>query len=356
MIHPMKGLVKSLARPIWIRLLKRLEFHFRFLEARLADTEDQLKALEKKLKALDDLQQAHHEFSMRLEEKVLRSSERMDPVEKTLSAMKRSKKYEWIKDNQLESVEQQIPSTHKSKQFLHSIVLTNFSGTNEPIFLLPPLIEQNISSLKIHHHDFQHVLYGNDEMAAFIEQHFDQDVVSAYHSLVPMAYKADLGRYCLMFERGGIYSDLSIHYFSRFVDPDIEKIHIFRDGFSHAPWIVSNSIIAAPRKMTVFERCIKKIVAHVRKDHYGTNPLCPTGPNLFGLELANSMPLEQIVPGETVRINRNPATHSFVYLNQAGEVLATNIKQGAGLGSLGLGFKQDYNELYWQKKIYAKKS
>lgn len=334
-------------------MLKKLEFHFRFIEARLVDTEGHLKTLENKLKALNDLQQAHHEQSVRLEVKALHSHERMELVEKTLSAMQQSEKYEWVKDNHLESIEQQCASTNKKKQFLHSILLTNFSERSEPIFLLPPMIEQNIYSLKLHHHDFQHVLYGNDEMAAFIEQHFDQDVVSAYHSLVPMAYKADLGRYCLMFERGGIYSDLSIHYFSRFVDVDIEKLHIFRDGFSHAPWIVSNSIIAAPKKMNVFERCIKKIVEHVRQGYYGTNPLCPTGPNLFGFELANSTPLEQIVSGETVRINRNPTTHSYVYLNNSGEVLATNVKRGIGLGSLGLGFKQDYNELYSQKKIYA---
>ena len=42
----------------------------------------------------------------------------------------------------------------------------------------------------------------------FISKYFNKDVLEAYDTLLPGAYKADLWRYCILYKMGGIYMDI----------------------------------------------------------------------------------------------------------------------------------------------------
>jgi hypothetical protein len=233
---------------------------------------------------------------------------------------------------------------------LHSIYLTGKNSAKIGA-VVPERIAQNIESFRRSHPESQHKLYGDHDLRRFIDEYFDGEVLKAYDALKPLAYKADLGRYCLLYEKGGIYADVSIHfYFPLEFMP--QKMYVFRDGFSHAPWILSNSLIYAPAKQAVFEACIKRIVHHVSEGFYGFNPLCPTGPNLFGREFALCTRLEDFLTGEAVRINRDPHTHSFAYLTENGQLIAVSAKRGAGLASLGGVKDEDYNEAWHSRKVY----
>jgi mannosyltransferase OCH1-like enzyme len=130
----------------------------------------------------------------------------------------------------------------------------------------------NIESFKMNHLGLNYKLYENETMREFIEKLFDNNVLNAYDKILPLAYKADLGRYCLLYELGGVYSDLSNHFFQSIIY-DQKKLHVFRDGFSAAPWITSNSIIAAPRKMELFEKIIAQIVDNTKNKYYGHTSL-----------------------------------------------------------------------------------
>ncbi len=236
------------------------------------------------------------------------------------------------------------------EKHLHSIYLSRgFSKDN----ILPHQINQNILSFKYHHCDFKHTLYDDDSLRNFIQIHFDLDVLCAYDKLIPLAYKADLGRFCLLFEYGGIYADLAIYFFQRFYfDENSHKLHIFRDGFSEVPWITSNSIIAAPSKLDIFEFIIKKIIQNCKDKYYGINPLSPTGPNLFGSILAANLDPSLIICGDANRINKNHH-HSFAYTSIEGDVVAVSIKKGTGLSSLGHNINENYNQYWSSKNIYG---
>jgi mannosyltransferase OCH1-like enzyme len=234
---------------------------------------------------------------------------------------------------------------------LHSIYLSRgkfFNNKN-----LPYQINQNILSFKSHHHDYKHVLYDDDSLRNFIELHFDSEVLDSYDKLIPLAYKADLGRYCLLFEYGGIYADLAIYFFQRFYnDKNIHKLHIFRDAFSEVPWITSNSIIAAPSKLKIFEILIHKIIQNCREEHYGVNALSPTGPNIFGSILAAHLDPKIIICGDTNRINKN-RHHSYAYTSPEGDVVAVSVKKGTGLSSLGHNIDENYNQYWSAKNVYG---
>jgi len=233
----------------------------------------------------------------------------------------------------------------------HSIYLTgNLSSQSLDV---PWRILSNINSFKNSHPNFHHELYSDENLREFILHKFDNETLAAYDNLIPLAYKADLGRYCLLYEYGGLYSDIS-SYFYNGIDDNIlnsRKILIFRDGFSQAPWIVSNSLIFALPKLALFESIIRKIIEHSQKNYYGYNALCPTGPNLFGRTIAQLMEMHEFVTGDVLKINKNPKTHSYAYILPNGEVCAVNIKTGAGLGSLGA-HQNNYNMHYQNKAIY----
>lgn len=235
--------------------------------------------------------------------------------------------------------------------YIHSIYLT---GNKNEVLMLPQRIQSNIDSFKAVHPNCDHLLFTDENLRAFIAANFKPDVLKAYDELVPLAYKADLGRYCLLHYYGGIYSDVSVQFFNGLDNNliDNRKLFIFRDSFSHAPWIVSTSLLYAQKNLPIFEYVIQSIVEHTKSGYYGYNPLCPTGPNLFGKALAQMMNLSEFMTGETIKVNKNPLTHSFAYLLPNGEVCAVNVKNGSGLASLGTKHNDNYNQHYENKTIY----
>lgn len=235
----------------------------------------------------------------------------------------------------------------------HSIYLTGHQPS-----ALPDKIAVNLASFKKCYADFEHQLYTDDSLREFIQKNHPPEVLWAYDQLIPLAYKADLGRYCLLYRLGGIYADLSITFFQRVWLDEFpgKKLFLFRDGFSHAPWIVSNSILMARPGQFIFKYLIDKIVEHVKTHFYGFNPLCPTGPNLMGRAAAQLLEMDEFATGEVVRINKNPSTWSYSYLIPSGEVLAVNVKSGNGLASLGASVSNNYNDYWSSKNIYKEES
>lgn len=231
--------------------------------------------------------------------------------------------------------------------YLHSIYLTNGQGLTADI---PKAIRRNLESFADHHEGFEPRLYTMESAASFLESAYPHEVSHAFNTLIPLAYKADLLRYCLLHKLGGIYADLSVN-FSKPLLARSDKLHLFRDSYSNAPWIVSTSVLAAPAGLPVFEQCIAKIVEHVQDRYYGPTALCPTGPNLLGREIAKVMDIGDFVCGETVRINKS-ASHAYAYLDRDGEVVATNVKRGTGLSSLGATHAEDYNAAHKSKRVY----
>lgn len=230
--------------------------------------------------------------------------------------------------------------------YLHSILLTNGTDLTTE---LPSSIRRNLESFAEHHPGFQPRLYNMESATIFLKGEYPPEVVDAFNALNPLAYKADLLRYCLLYKLGGIYADASVN-FSKPLIERLDTLLFFRDSYSSAPWIVSTSLLSAPAGLPMFERCIWKIVEHVQGRYYGHTALCPTGPNLLGREIAK-MEIGEFVCGETLRINRSPS-HSYAYLDPDGEVVATNIKRGSGLSSLGATHAEDYNVAYKSKRVY----
>lgn len=145
---------------------------------------------------------------------------------------------------------------------------------------LPTLLKSTNEILIAENPEFNHYLYDENECKEFIQQHFDQDVVDAYNSLLPCSYKSDLWRFCILYINGGIYYDIKFRCLNGFKFIALTESEMFvRD--MQEDCVLTGLIVSKPRN-EILKNCIDQIVVNVQTRFYGKNPLYPTGPGLLG--------------------------------------------------------------------------
>ena len=231
---------------------------------------------------------------------------------------------------------------------LHSIFLT---GQRQKLKFLPPQILDNISRLQNTYKNWTHTLYHDDEAFAFLQENFDTETVQSFKTLVPLAYKADLLRYCLLYQYGGLYSDLSILHLAPLISStDRCELKIFRDHLN-GPSIVSNSLIYSKQGSLILSRAISQINENVKKKAYGTNALHPTGPIMLGKIAAIHFKPNIMKCGDVQRVKNAGAT-TDLYYDDFGNMVAIKHKVGKGISMLG-GVHDSYQDHYKSRQIYG---
>lgn len=149
---------------------------------------------------------------------------------------------------------------------------------------LPPKIKENIELVRSINSDMNLELYDENQCIEFISKYYDKDVLVAFNTLIPKAYKCDLWRYCILYEKGGIYSDIKLRprdnfQYSTFLDKD----HLVRDIWESGSGIY-NGFMVCPAKYPLLLKSIEQIVKNVKTRYYSQEPhahLSITGPLLL---------------------------------------------------------------------------
>ena len=164
---------------------------------------------------------------------------------------------------------------------------------------LPPLMKETRDKFIEDNPEFQFILFDDNDRRKFIETHFEGDVLNAYDTLIPGAFKADLWRYCVLYVNGGVYIDIKF----MLLPPPKEEDNPTRDA--NTPYfrlidlfdkekyptpmlvesndqLVCNGLLVTPPKNPVYNECIQRIVENVKHKFYGNSPVDPTGPGLLG--------------------------------------------------------------------------
>lgn len=144
---------------------------------------------------------------------------------------------------------------------------------------LPPYMAACVASVKEDNPEFTHYLFDVQECEAFIHRHLGADVAHAYRSLTPIAFKADLWRYCVLYIHGGIYLDIKFRCLHGFRLLRLTDKEYFCNTLSDGG--VCNAIMVCRPGNEVLKRCIDQIVFHVRTHYYGTSVFDLTGPLLL---------------------------------------------------------------------------
>jgi len=153
---------------------------------------------------------------------------------------------------------------------------------------LPQKMTECVDRLKKANPTFEYRLFNDAECRQFIKDNYDADVLEAYDTLLPGAFKADLWRYCILYDRGGIYVDIKFQCEPGFSFEDIllkgENLYIREynhQGTGLYSHILYTGIIASKPKNPVFQKCIRQIVENCKNRYYGPEHTAPTGPYLF---------------------------------------------------------------------------
>jgi mannosyltransferase OCH1-like enzyme len=149
--------------------------------------------------------------------------------------------------------------------------------------LLPPLMAENIKRIRDLNPGVEVNIYDFDSCRLFIEQYFTHEVLFAWDNLIPLAFKADLWRYCILYVFGGIYLDIKFMPINGFTFDNI-KTEIYvkdrEDYFLNRNGIQNTFMALFPRNKYLIE-AIKQIILNCHMKYYGHCSVYPTGPGLL---------------------------------------------------------------------------
>ncbi len=230
---------------------------------------------------------------------------------------------------------------------------------------LPKALETATKSIRDCFKDYEHKILFNDELRGFISNRFSKEVLWAFDSLKPLAFKCDLGRYCLLHEYGGWYFDISIickHFFQ--AEEHIDML-VFRDELKHSrtSYAVANGIIWSKPKNQILEQAINDIVRNCKEKWYGETPLHPTGPVLFGEAIAKANRGLNLLYGDLI-CPKIPLTRKGIpflknifrgkFILPDGKKFALlKASPGGDLSRLGAKGSDNYNFLWEDRDIYS---
>ena len=151
---------------------------------------------------------------------------------------------------------------------------------------LPIEMKTTSQALSAQNPDFEYYLYDDSMCYDFISKHFNPDVLDAFNSLKPGAYKADLWRYCVLYKYGGIYLDIKFKGVNGFrLESLRDKEHYVSDPSFN--YIYTGLMVFYPESIHL-KHAIDCIVQHKQYRFYGLTPFDPTGPSLFQTLLIDS--------------------------------------------------------------------
>lgn len=208
--------------------------------------------------------------------------------------------------------------------------------------------------------DHEYRLWYLDDAAEFIEQHFSAEVVEAFDTLVPYAYKADVFKLCLLKVLGGWVVDIGVRMLKSPLAPVIveqqPEFVLFRStGTWDPPWNCSMALVYARPGHAVFDTALDCIVEHCRTRYYGSTPLMPTM-SPFGRALACHQVHENICVGNVVDVRLRSFKRGFA-LKPNGLVAArkpANVPAG-DIRSIGVAGTNAYNQLWRARKVYGER-
>jgi mannosyltransferase OCH1-like enzyme len=155
---------------------------------------------------------------------------------------------------------------------------------------VPKGMRDNILRLLEMNPEFDYYLYSDEECAAFIADNFDKDVLEAFHTLKPGAYKSDLWRYCILYKLGGVYLDIKYYSTVPLIGVIDETPTVFvKDTIAwrvtydlFGPECIYNGFMISPPKNELFKLCIDEIVESCKYRLYRKNNIDITGPCMLG--------------------------------------------------------------------------
>jgi hypothetical protein len=142
--------------------------------------------------------------------------------------------------------------------------------------------------------EFEHRFFTDEDCEKFIEENFKPDVLKAFKSLKPGAFRADLWRYCILYKRGGVYTDAKVIFKQNPIPIMKEYPVCYMQDIPGGKKLCNtahpgiwNGLMWTPPGNRVLMSAIEEIVESCNAKRYGFNSLDITGPCMLGRQIAN---------------------------------------------------------------------
>jgi hypothetical protein len=125
-------------------------------------------------------------------------------------------------------------------------------------------------------------LYSGKDCEAYIQEHFDEEILDAYRTLKPYAYKSDLMRQLILYKEGGWYSDIRQVCLEP-LDIINNMNHEYYTSVDCPPnqLCMYNAFIGSVKEHPISKKMIDLLIWNVKQRHYGIDCLYPTGPGAY---------------------------------------------------------------------------
>ena len=144
---------------------------------------------------------------------------------------------------------------------------------------MPPKMQQNVELLKETNPEFQVMVYDNEMAREYIKAHFSEDVLRAYDTLIPISFKSDLFRFCVVYKEGGVYLDIKFEPINGFkLLYLVKNEQVWASEMSN---VAATGIFMSLPGSPILRRAIDMIKYNVANRRMGRWPSSVTGPFLL---------------------------------------------------------------------------
>ena len=193
-----------------------------------------------------------------------------------------------------------IPSLVPSKPLI-SVWMTS----KEPIPHLTPNVTRALfKGYDIRWHDDDALDNSMQELSKELDRHGVQGAYGAFQKLVPMAYKVDLWRYCLLWKYGGVYMDheLMLQMPLHDVLANTSGLVACSDRMVHQGIVpkVWNGFLACEAGNPIMLEAARLTIKNVENEVYN-HPLDISGPGLLRQAIRNADPTFKVLCDKKVQ-------------------------------------------------------
>jgi len=164
-------------------------------------------------------------------------------------------------------------------------MITSFGiYTKVPLNIFQAGINKNSISpnLRINNPEFNYFYFDENNCEKFIFNNYPISVYNTYKSLIPIEYKLDLWKYCILYKYGGIYIDEKYEDNIKLIELINYNFFVKNKNHYYNKLLINSDFIITKINNPVLNMAINEIVKNCNNNYYGIDVSFPTGSGLLG--------------------------------------------------------------------------
>lgn len=211
----------------------------------------------------------------------------------------------------------------------------------------PPELNASIHSFRALNSGYTVKIMYNEDCMRFLDEYFPQ-YKKHYLKLKPYAYRCDLMRLLVLYQYGGIYSDLRQVCLEP-LESMLNTGHAFYVAHDAPPnqLCLYNAFIASVPGHRILKKTIDHLIFNIEHNHYGLDCLYPTGPGALMYGGIDFLRDSDVLVGR--HILANPS--EFVVFGRT-KFIQCKYNNASGADNRDLGGTNNYGKMWCSKEIY----